>query len=70
MKEIQMQVTLRYNLCVKIVNIGYNAFDSTPTTYILTPSFEGNDYKSFNYQVKTSRSKPLNDPSHGNYSKS
>ena len=32
-------------------------FDSTPTTYLLNPNFEGADYKNFNFAVKSSKNK-------------
>ena len=38
-------------------------FDSTPTTYILTPQLEGSDYKAFNTVLKSSRNKMGNETS-------
>lgn len=43
--------------------MGYNIFDSTPTTYILTPVLEGPEYKAFNFSVKSSRNKMTQDGS-------
>ena len=40
-----------------IVKLGYNVFDSTSITYLLTPAFEGTDYKLFNFSVKSARNK-------------
>ena len=46
-----------YEKHVHSSKLGYTVFDSTPTTFILTPSFEGSEYKLFNFSVKSSRNK-------------
>jgi hypothetical protein len=48
-----------------IAKLGYNVFDSTPMTYLLTPAFEGTDYKLFNFSVKSARNKMSKDSKGG-----
>lgn len=51
----------KLSIIFNIVRIGYNVFDSTPTTYILTSLLEGADYKAFNSALKSSRNRMGNE---------
>ncbi|CAI2376878.1 unnamed protein product [Moneuplotes crassus] len=53
-----------YERCPEAAKMKYNVFDSTPTTFIISPNLDGDDFKMFNHLLKSSKPKTSNSPTY------